>query len=66
VTATTAISIPDGLDELDGQVINTVRGDHVKGGVGYVDDAGHPEDQGETDCQQGNRLPVMRPVMSIS
>ena len=55
MTAATAISIPaTGLrPSFTGQVIDAVSGDHVEGGVGDVDDAGHPEDQGETDGQQG-------------
>jgi hypothetical protein len=47
VTTTTAIIIPAG------QAVDAIRGDHIEGGVGDVDDAGHPEDQRETDGQQG-------------
>ena len=47
VTTTTAITIPmTGLNpSLTVRVIDAVGGDHVEGGVGDVDDAGHPEDQ---------------------
>jgi hypothetical protein len=44
----------DGIEsEFSGQAEDAISGDHVEGGVGDVDDAGHPEDQRETDGQQG-------------
>ena len=37
----------------DGQRINAVGGDHIEGRVGDVDNAGHAEDEGKPDSQQG-------------